>query len=79
MADAVIHTKVQGEDIDTFIHEKLLPVVDGVRLDLVAAACLTLIVTSMVPDMDAEDVARAVQNTAAYLITELSDTGEVVN
>lgn len=78
MADAIIHTKVQGDEIDKFIVERLLPVVDGARLDLVAASMLTLIVTSMVPELESEEVARVVQATAAYLIMELSGP-QVVN
>lgn len=83
MADAVIHTNVKGDEIDRFTRERLLPVIDGQPLDLVAASMLSIIAFSMVPDLTPEQVAQVVQNTASYLITELSaitgDDDEVVN
>lgn len=83
MADAVIHTNVKGDEIDRFTREKLLPALDGCPLDLAAASMLSVIVYSMVPDLTPQQVAQVVQNTASYLITELSavagDGDEVVN
>lgn len=83
MTDHVISSNVRGEDIDRFTQEKLLPVLDGQPLDLVCASVLSIIVFSMVPDLEPHEVAKIVQDTAAYIITAISavagDNNAVVN
>lgn len=72
MSDAVISTIVPGHLIQDYINQKLLPIVTGERLDVVAASMLTVIFTNMMPDITAEQLAEAVQGTAAYMVTVLS-------
>lgn len=77
MTESVISTLVKGEDIQAFT-ERLLPVMEGARLDVAAAAMLSLIVTNMLPTITSEQLAEVVTGTAGYLVTLLSGlTGEV--
>lgn len=79
--DSVISTIVPGHVIQAFIEQKLLPVMGGERLDVVAAAMLSVILTNMMPDITAEQLASGVQGTAGYMVTYLAGLNEtpVVN
>lgn len=69
---SVVNTKVKGDAINAFVHDKLLPVIDGQPLDLVAASMLSVIVSSMAPEMEPEALGEAVTTIAQYVITYMS-------
>lgn len=71
MNESVVSTIVKGEDIQAFVN-KLSPVMEGTRLDIAAAAMLTLIITNMVPTITSERLAESVTNVASYMVMYLS-------
>lgn len=68
----IVQTKVQGDAIDRFVKDRLLPVITGERLDLVAASMLTVILSSMDPEMEPEALGDAVTAVAQYIFTYMA-------
>ena len=72
MTESVISTMVPGELIQEFVDKKLQPIMIGERLDVAAAAMLWIILTNMMPDITAEQVATGISSVAGYMVTYLS-------
>ena len=65
-----------GADV-TRVVEKLLPQVQGETMATVAAAMLSIIICSLKPDVEEDELIRTITATSAFISTSLMPTGVV--
>ena len=78
---SVIETNTRADEINRLLHEKLIPAMVGQPRATAAGAMLILIIKSMKPDLEDDQLYACVLDTSAYMVTWLSgtETGQVVN
>lgn len=72
----VIVTNTKSDEVYKLLDEKLAPLMDGQPLAIAAAAMLMLIVTSMKPDIDGDDLIKIITDTSAFIVMELDGLGQ---
>ena len=72
---SVIETNTRSDEINRLLHEKLIPAMVGQPRATAAGAMLILIIKSMKPDLDDDQLYACVLDTSAYMVTWLSGTG----
>ena len=69
----IVRVPTQARDVDAFVRERLLPVVDGQDIGLVHASFITLMMMSMgPPDMTEDEVIQGIETISEYVIMYLS-------
>mgnify|MGYP001591454712 CR=1 FL=1 len=78
---SVIETSTRSDDVMRLLNEKLIPAMAGQPRATAAGAMLMLIITSMKPDIDGDQLYACVLDTSAYMVTWLSGTesGQAIN
>lgn len=81
MPGHVTVANTRSEDVTRLLEEKLIPIMAGQPLAIAAAAMLMLIVSSMKPNIDGDELVACITDTSAFMVTWLSglDTEQTVN
>lgn len=81
MTKHVIVADTKSSEVYKLLDEKLVPIMAGESLAVASAAMLMLIVSSMRPSIDGDDLVDIITDTSAYIVTRLAalDEGQTVN
>lgn len=76
MNGSIIVASTKSDDVHRLLEDKLVPVMAGQPLAVAAAAMLMLIVTSMKPDIEGDDLVECITGASGWIVMFLSELGE---
>jgi len=72
--EKVVYIKVDGEEIQRIIYEKIGPALDGEKRGHAIMALIAFTVDLMKPDITPDELQNAIMSTSEYLVLLLSDS-----
>lgn len=73
----VVPTQLEANDVIEYANTKLLPIVNGTPLALATAAMLMVILCSIKPEIENDELVDAIQQTTAFITTLVMPVGRV--
>ena len=68
--------ELTGKMVNDFIETRLLPSIQGQPVTLFSAAALTLILHSIRPEIDPDDLTQGIQDISSYITIWVTDLDE---